>query len=181
MRPRILLVLALSILIFWVSAASAQDADSAKAFLLSVYTQYQNGRKGIDFTGPGAGRFYHSSLLALMRADRKANGPDNVPAIDFDPVCGCQDWDGIWDLEMDVHLDSARRALARVSFGLLDPKNHPKDALRKLKFTLVPERGQWRIYDVVDESDPHAAFRLRRDLQRDIDNLRRKAGPQADR
>ncbi len=172
-------LLALAIIIFPAIYASAQSADSAKAFLLSVYKQYQNGSKGIDFTGPRAGRYYHSSLLALIRADIKANGPDNAPDVDFDPICGCQDWEGIWKLQMDVHLETAQRALARVSFVLLDPKNHPKDTLTKLEFTLVPERGEWRIYDVADESDPHAALALRKDLQRDIENLRRSASPQA--
>jgi hypothetical protein len=172
-------LLALAIIIFPAIYASAQSADSAKAFLLSVYKQYQNGGKGINFTGPHAGRYYHSSLLALIRTDLKNSDPDSVPDIDFDPICGCQDWEGIWNLQMDMHVETPRRALARISFAVLDPRNYPHDALTKLEITLVPERGEWRIYDIVDESDPHAALALRKDLQRDIENLRRSASPQA--
>jgi hypothetical protein len=147
----------------------AEDAGSAKAFLISVYRHYQNGGKGIDSTGPRAGLYYHSSLLTLMRADEKAASPD-IGADDGDPTCGCQDWDGIWDLKIDLHFQTPHRAQAIVTFALSAPKDRPKDAFRKLAITLVPEHGQWRIYDTVDETDPGAPFDLRGELQRDIDS-----------
>jgi hypothetical protein len=92
------------------------DSQSAKTFLESAYAHYQNAGKGIDFTGPNAGSYYHSSLIALIHSDIMANGPENVPAIDADPICGCRDWDGIWDLKIDVMLETSQRATAKVSF-----------------------------------------------------------------
>ncbi len=80
--------------------AAAQDAASARAFLQSAYRLYEKGGKGVDFAGPRAGQYFHSSLVALIRDDIKANGPDNVPVVDSDPVCECQDWEGIWDLKI---------------------------------------------------------------------------------
>lgn len=161
-------------------ALHAQDAAAAKAFVASIYRQYQNGAEdgsaGISIDGPQAGLYYHSSLLALMRADVKANGPDNVPAIDFDPLCGCQDWDGIWDLKIDVQAQNPQRALAHVSFALAQPANRSQDALRKLVFTLVPEHGAWRIYDIRDESDPAMTFSVRKLVQDDLASLNRNAG-----
>ena len=65
---------------------------------------------------------------------------------------GCQDWDGIWDLKIDIQMESPKRALATVSFALFAPKDRTDDSLSKLKITLVPEDGQWRIYNIVDES-----------------------------
>lgn len=178
MRPKLLLAIALSAAALLRPCSShAQDAASAKAFLVSVYQHYQHGAKGIDFDGPGAGLYYHSSLLSLIRADIKANGPDNVPAVDFDPVCGCQDWDGIWDLKIDVQVETPQRAQANVSFALAPPQNRPKDALRRLVMTLVPERGAWRIYDIRDESDPSAIVELRKLLQDDLASLRRSNAP----
>jgi hypothetical protein len=163
----------------------AQDAASAKAFLTSIYQHYQNGDEdgsaGINFDGSQAALYYHSSLLALMRADVKANGPDNVPAIDFDPLCGCQDWDGIWDLKIDVHVETPQRALANVSFALAPPRDRTNDALRKLIFTLVPEHGGWRIYDIRDESDPAMTFSLRKLLQDDLASLRQSSGSDSKR
>jgi hypothetical protein len=153
--------------------AAAQDAASAKTFLESVYQHYQHGGKGIDLGGPHAGEYFHSSLLTLVRADAKANGPENVGVIDSDPICGCQDWDGIWDLKIDINVESPQRAVAEVSFAVFAPKDRPKDPLTRLQITLVPERGQWRIYNVVDESDPKAPFDLRKELERDIASLRK--------
>jgi hypothetical protein len=37
----------------------------------------------------------------------------------------------------------------------------------------VPERGQWRIYDILDQSDPKAPFDLRKELEKDIASLRK--------
>jgi hypothetical protein len=150
--------------------AAAQDADSAKAFLESVYQHYQHGRKGIDFTGPKAGAYYHSSLVDLIRADIKANRPD-IPAIDYDPVCGCQDWDGIWDLRIDLTPESAQKMVANLSFSLRDPKYHEKDELRRLKITLVAENSGWRIYDILDQSDPKTIFSMRKLLVDDLANI----------
>jgi Protein of unknown function (DUF3828) len=158
----------------------AQTAAAAKIFLASVYRHYQYGGKGIDFEGPNAALYYHSSLLALIRQDIKANGPGNAPAIDFDPICSCQDWKGIWALKIDVHMETPRRAHADVSFSLAPPKNPSKDTLRRLAVTLVPERDAWRIYDIEDDSDSSTMFALRKLIQDDIATLRREdSGPPA--
>ncbi|MGB6744328.1 MAG: DUF3828 domain-containing protein [Terracidiphilus sp.] len=180
MRARLLLTLALSAAALFEAArapaqnpvqAPAQDPAPAKAFLVSVYRHYQSGGIGIDTVGPHVGLYFHSSLVALFSADQKAASPD-VGAIDGDPICACQDWDGIWDLKIDVHFDTPERAKAAVSFALSAPKDRPKDSLRKLEFTLAQENGEWRIYDIVDRSDPAAPFALRKALQADIDSHR---------
>jgi hypothetical protein len=151
-----------------VACARAQDAQSAKAFLAGIYEKYQHGQKGIDFSGPDAGLYYQSSLVALLREDIDINGPENVPAVDYDPICGCQDWDGIWGLKIDVTAESAAKAEARVSFRLLGPNYNGRRFLKKLIVSLVAERGQWRIYDIVDESDQLQVFAMRKLLVDDI-------------
>ena len=159
--------------------SGAQTPAAARAFLVAVYGHYQRGGKGIDFDGPNAALFYHSSLVALIRQDIKANGPGNAPAIDFDPLCGCQDWKGIWNLKIDVKLETPRRAHANVSFSLASPRNPSKDAARQLAITLVPERGLWRIYDIEDDSDSSTTFALRKLLQDDIDTIHKEAGSES--
>lgn len=156
----------------------AQTAAGARIFLTSVYRHYQYGGKGIDFEGPGAALYFHSSLVALMRQDIKANGPGNAPAIDFDPICSCQDWKGIWSLKIDVHMETPRRAHANVSFSLAPPKNPSKDAARQLAIALVPEHGAWRIYDIEDDSDSSTTFALRKLIQDDIATVGRDSGSQ---
>ncbi len=157
--------------------SDAQDAASAKAFLVSIYSHYSREGKGIDFDGPRASLYFDPSLLALEKADVKANGPDSVPAMDADPICGCQDWNGIWDLRIDVHVESTHRALANVSFYLAPPKGPIAAEPMKLKFTLVPEHGGWRIWDILDQSDPNDQVALRKLIQDDLASFKQNPAP----
>jgi len=177
MRARLLATVALSLIaVFSCPNLLAQTATAAKAFLFGVYAHYRHGAKGIDFEGPSAALYYHSSLVTLIRQDIKANGPGNAPAIDFDPICGCQDWPGIWNLKIDAHVEAPKRLRANVSFSLAPPRNPSKDAVRQLIITLVPERGLWRIYDIEDDSDSSTTFSLRKLIEDDIAAIRRDPG-----
>lgn len=157
----------------------AQQSESPKGFLVSIYRHYDHGGKGISIDGRSAGRYFTASLLALVHADAKAAGPENVGAIDADPICGCQDWEGIWNLILDVKAQAPGQAEAKVSFSLSPPERPAKDSLRSLVIKLVAERGGWRIDDIVDSSDAKNSFALRKALADDI-ALNRRA-PQASR
>jgi hypothetical protein len=149
--------------------AAAQDAASAKTFLQSVYALYAKNGKGATLTS----RYYDSTLLRLVATDNKLNAGD-IGVLEGDPVCGCQDWAGIWDLKIEIGMmQDPNLALADVTFALSAPNGRKKDDLRKLQFTLAPEHGQWRIYDIVDDSDPKAPFQLRKELEKDIASLRK--------
>jgi hypothetical protein len=166
--------------IFLCGVSHAQDAASAKAFLENLYAHYKHGygenHSGIDFDGPNAALYFTSSLLALEHADVKANSPD-IQAIDWDPVCGCQDWDGIWELEIGVELQPSQRARATVTFSLNNPKYHAIDGTRKLVFTLAAEHGAWRIDDILDRSDAKNTYSVRKLLQDDLAMLRKDPAP----
>jgi hypothetical protein len=152
-------------------ALPARDANSARAFVESLYKLYGKGGRGVPSQGPAAQRYYHSSLLALMRADEKAVGPGDVGVLDGDPVCGCQDWDGIWDLHIEIQMKSAERAIANVSFALEAPASGMKLDVRRLVITLVTEKNEWGIWDVRDESDAKNVFDVRAALEREIRGL----------
>jgi hypothetical protein len=147
-------------------SAPAQDAASAKAFLQTIYARYHKDGPGVDVSGAKAARFLHSSLVALLRQDARVVGPGEVGALDGDPLCSCQDWDGIYDLKIDVHEVKEDRAEARVSFALFEPAK--AQDLRSLVITLAGERGAWRVWDVVDRSDAKAVFDLRSALEKEI-------------
>jgi hypothetical protein len=150
----------------------AQDAASANAFLNSTFQLYDKGGHGAPYTGT----YFHSSLLTLLRADLKAAAAinDGPPVAGSDPICGCQEWDGIWVLKMNLKMETPQRAQAVISFAIYAPKDRPSDDLRIYKFTLVPEHGQWRIYDILYMSDPvsepSAPKNLRKQLQEEINN-----------
>jgi hypothetical protein len=157
--------------------AQAQDANSAKQFVESLYKLYAKDGKGVPFTGPQARRDYDSSLLALMRADEKAAAGD-VGVLDGDPICGCQDWEGIFDLHIDIQVQRPDRAIATVSFSLSEPKHRTAADLRHLTMTLVPENGQWRIWNIRDQSDPRNIFDVRDALNEEIQQLKKPARQQ---
>jgi hypothetical protein len=160
------------------AVAQAQDANSAKQFVESLYKLYAKEGNGVPSSGAHARLYYHSSLLTLMRADEKAVGPGYVGAIDADPVCGCQDWNGVWDLHVDVKMDGADHAVADVTFFLAAPTHRSKDDLRRLSIVLAPESGQWRIWDVRDESDAKNVFDVRDALSKEIQQLKKPAKAQ---
>ena len=150
----------------------AQDAASAKSFLGSLYRQYGKGGKGVALSGPQARKVFHPSLLALMRADEKANGPDQVGVLDGDPLCSCQDWDALRDLKIDVDSPVAGRTVARVSFALFAGKDGIPEDRRKLEIILMSQQEQWRVWDVLDRSEPGHPFALRAELTRDLRTLK---------
>ncbi len=160
------------------TAAPAQedrDLASARIFLQSIYRHYEHHGHGIDFTGRHARDYFTASFVALMDADEKAAGPDEVSVIgDGDPFCGCQDWDGIWDLKIALEPAGASQIRARVSFALFAPKAAKPADLRSLEFALVKERGLWRIDNAVDRSDPKNIFDLRAAMKKEIAELGEK-------
>lgn len=153
--------------------ARGQDAHSARQFLAFVYEHYANHGKGIDFSGSMAPNYFDVSLDALMDADVKAVGPNEVGVLDGDPICSCQDWDGIWNLKIDLQMLKDGHARAAVSFALFAPQAGGDSNLRSLEMTLVPEGGQWRIWDILDKSDPKAPFDLRAELEKEIRTSKR--------
>jgi hypothetical protein len=124
---------------------AATDEASAKEFLLKAFQLYHRDEKGVGFSK----KFLHSDLLAQIDADLKAAGNDDVPvAGDGDLVCDCHEWNGIWIEKLDVKMENPERASAIASFSIFSNKR--KEALtRTVKYLLVPEHGQWRIYDII--------------------------------
>ena len=153
--------------------ACGQDAEAARHFVESVYAHYANHGRGIDFTGPKARGVFDSSLIALLHTDQKAVGPNEVGVLDGDPICSCQDWDGIWDSKITVEMERDGRAKAAVSFALFAPRAGSDQDHRSLEMTLAPEGGQWRIWDILDKSDPKAPFDLRAELEKEIRTAKR--------
>ena len=164
--------------LWFVIPCAAQDAASAKAFMNSAFRLYQNhgygiyGKHGND--SELTKRFIHSSLQALIDKDIKtvaAAGTDIPYAGDGDIICACQDWDGIYALQMDIKVESPKLAYVTASFKLFDSKTPPDTEIRTIKYTLVPEHGQWRIYDIAvlnPAPDASEAKSTREGLQKEI-------------
>lgn len=93
-------------------------------------------------------------------------GIDEPVYASADSICDCQDWDGIWDLTVDLRMQSKTRAVATASFALFDGKR--KDGLRTVKFKLVARDGAWRIHDICENFGGSAPWCLRKAMQDEI-------------
>jgi hypothetical protein len=153
----------------------AQDAASAQSFLKSVFALYSNHGKGVQYNH----RYLHSSLLALIAADSKAAGQDNVPyAGDADIVCGCQDWERFVVKKMDIRVDKPGHALATVSFSLFEEKDKRAEDLRTYRYILASEDGQWRIFDIeylTDPGKPNEPWSVRKQIALDTASFKRES------
>jgi len=153
----------------------AQDAVSAQAFLKSAFALYSRHGKGVQYNH----RYLHSSLLALIDADTKAAGSDNISyAGDGDIVCGCQDWEQFVVKKMDVHVDSPARASAVVSFTLFAGNDKQAEDLRTYRYVLASEHGQWRIFDVeylTDPGKPDEPMSVRKQIELDIASFKHES------
>jgi len=154
----------------------AQDAASARAFINSIFQRYANGGGGTPFSL----RYIHSSLLALIHTDLKAaERAHKIPdAIDGDIVCDCQEWEGIWVHKIDAKIVKPGRAIVTASFDIHALESRDAIDLRVMRYTLVPEHGQWRIYDVQDQSpweDADVHVPLRRLILKDLEYFKRES------
>jgi len=165
----------LLIALFGTVSAVAQDVNAAELFVRSIYKSYRKGGPGIDLTGPKRALYFSSSLIALLRADQRVVGPDEVGVLDGDPLCACQDWDAVHDLKIAITRVGLDRVRASVSFALFGSEAAPEQSLRKLEMTLVDELGQWRIDNILDKSDEKAPFDLRAELHKEIRDSKRAA------
>jgi len=156
---------------FATQALHAQDEASAQTFLNSVFRLYTRHGKGVSYNH----RYLHSSLLKLIDTDAKLSGEDIPIAGDGDIVCGCQDWEGFFIKKMDLHVDKPGHAEALVTFSLFkDTRKQPAD-VRKFRYELAAEGGQWRIFNVEYLTEPGSESKpwsVREQIEQEIASLR---------
>jgi hypothetical protein len=112
--------------------ALGDDAKDAKAFVAGLFATYQDNKK----PPAGSHRIYDAQLQSLMDEDvRLAKG--EVPALDFDPPCQCQDYE---HLQASLTVRSASPGAAVVAATIRD-LGMPHDRPRVAVFDLVKERS----------------------------------------
>jgi hypothetical protein len=172
-------LLTVSVLFAATYQAQAQNAQSARTFMQSIFELYGPPQKPGVGADDGA-RYLEQSLLALIKADEMAaEAVHEVPGpLDADLICDCQEWDGVFVRSLTVRIDANGRALVDASFDITLLQNRTKDDLRKMRYTLVSVGSAWRIYDIEDLSrslEPGHSRSLRREIERDILDLKRDA------
>lgn len=156
---KLIVTLVLLVLTPGVSGASpplsVSTAQGVEHFLHTVYARYIVDGSPPDLDDARAATIYDDSLLALMRADRRAlQGEAGV--LDADPLCACQDHD-IRALNVVVQPGSATRRSATVSFENLGSKH-------RIQLDLVQRRQGWRITDIHGDNMPSLRAALRDEI-----------------
>ena len=141
--------IALAIVFFTQQLAFAQSEKDAESFIRVTYKKYDTkSLAGPDFTGRNASAVFSPSLVKLIRRDQKeARG--EVGRLDGDPICDCQDADGLKLTEVRVAMGPESKATAFVTLLF------PSDAsARDLQLNLVWLAQGWRIDDIHTKETP---------------------------
>lgn len=117
--------------------AAAPATETPKAYMERVYASYRD-KDFSPFDHPNL--YFAPRLLGAIKEDaRLAHG--EVGYVDGDPICQCQDTDGLHAKVAKVTTQGAK-ALAEVVLDFTD------STARRVKFSLVRTGAGWRIADV---------------------------------
>ena len=137
-------------LLLTLSQPQAQP-DPAR-FIAALYAPY---RTSPDYSSLGSFQheqtIYSASLIQLLRADRVHTPRGEQGALDADPLCQCQDSEG---LQLDPPLlkpTSPGHVQAAVTLRF---SSDPHDPATRLRLLLVQDPAGWRVDDVFPEHGP---------------------------
>jgi hypothetical protein len=129
------------------SPSRTQVTQSAKAFVQRVYADY--AEPDWRHQDQRQEKFYTRSLLRLIVADR-AGHPGEVDALDWDPICACQDPGNPGQLKVQAVTLSPTRPLrlkAVVVFAIVEEP-------RTVTLSLLKTSSGWRIDDIAEKETP---------------------------
>jgi hypothetical protein len=135
------------------SPARSADLNGARAFVAWLYSHYpeREGVPAFDPTGRSADAVFDPSMAALLREDARRTPKGDVGAIDWDPICDCQDDDGLTakiDSLFPVGSGGAS-AIVNIRFA-----NESPASAHRLEYHLVVVHGRWRIHDIKTRETP---------------------------
>jgi len=103
--------------------------------------------------------FFTPELGGLIRADRKAAGDQDVPYLDGDPFCDCQDSEGLV-----TRIQSITQHGSRADVVIRNHFTGSTDADRLVTLRLRLAAGGWRVDDVMSPDQPSLRAGLARSL-----------------
>jgi len=127
-------------------AIYAAALEGPEPFVRALYAVHAAGGGGLEPLPPGRDPIYGRTLNAMIGADfRKADG--EVPFLNHDPICACQDSDGLVLESVTVTETGAATAEAAVVFTNLGQR-------RSQTLKLLKEGQSWRVVDVLVPGEP---------------------------
>ncbi len=135
MRPLLLL----SLLTVVSPAGARPTAAGAEAFLAGLYKPYRAAAaEAVTLKQPD--RYFEAKLARAIIADAAAAAKrGEVPELNGDPICDCQDYTPFQAAIGPVQI-KGNRAEATVRFDNTRPQ--------RLQYTLIATKAGWRIHDI---------------------------------
>ncbi len=122
--------------------ARAQDAASAEQFLRQLYAD-----EAKSDPAPNPDLIYDPQLLTLIQKDRAMMQKFEKGLLRVDPICACQDPDGLQVLKITAWPNGPNKVDATVSFIIGNDRS-------VVGYQLVNMDGQWRIHDILGGNAP---------------------------
>jgi hypothetical protein len=151
MRRTILtLGITIAILALIQQGAVAQTVNDADTFLRQTYKKYDvKTLRGPEFIGRDAPSVFSPSLVQLIRRDQKSTPHGYVGKLDWDPICSCQDWDGLNLKDIQITKYSEHRATASITLFF---SSDSTTVHLRLHLIWLPQG--WRVDDVESKETP---------------------------
>lgn len=133
---------------FSFSVLAASEPLTVEQTLRQLYLPYTESRDPVPLDTQGENRIVSSRLAQALQTDNALTPQGDAGALDWDPRCGCQDYD---------HLVVERITLATVSensataFVRLRPYRSGEDVLT-IQYKLVKEQNRWLIDDIIENN-----------------------------
>ena len=143
--------LSVLVCVLWMMAplcANAQTPKQAEDFVRGIYAKY-NTERGVDTTSKGGGAYFSPSLLDLIRKEERRTKPGDVGVLDFDPICSCQDSDGLSLAWLDVKPGATGTAVAVATLHYPDSSEDIR-----VELSLKWFREGWRIDEISTKDVP---------------------------
>lgn len=120
---------------------------SVEETLQRLYKPYTENSDPPPFDATGASAIASSRLLAALKTDSELTSPGDTGALDWDPRCGCQDFDHLAVEDIAVLYQTDNSAVAQVSVRPIGGS----DAVSSLKYRFVNEHGRWLVDDITED------------------------------
>ncbi len=149
-HSRVVLVSCAGFLACILPAAQAQTAQQADTFVRHLYGQYEHPStpNGPNIFGKRAASVFSPGLLAIIRRSERATPKGDVGKLDFDPVCSCQDSDGLKLKGLRVTMNGTGKALATAMLFF------PEPTTIEVRLSLIYTPQGWRIDDIWTKDVP---------------------------
>lgn len=134
---------------------TSTSGETPEHFIRRVYSRYRHGGPGVLTSRPEGTPYYTAELLDAVAKDLEA-AHGEVGAIDSDPLCGCQDFDGLRVTRVSLDTSAADTPKAHVAFVNLKQKG-------AVTLTLSRTLRGWRIADVSEKDMPSLMALLKED------------------